>query len=130
MKKTVKVSKSRVKMPETFQEMLEINRQFFLNADEDQVSKYADVLSALRGPDNQNYKAKLAATCPIRRVFLGDKYHESNQRNWELVDQDNEVLLKIRKRLKESHFSRHAAFAFDALGLKWDEVNDLTKESK
>lgn len=110
--------------------MLEINRWFFLNADEDQAAKYADVLSALRGPDNQNYKAKLATTCIIRRAFLGDEHRKSHQNNWEVGDQDSEVLLKTRKSLKESHFSRHAAFAFDALGLYWNDVNDLTKESK
>lgn len=130
MKRIVKVRKPKVTLPETFKEMLEINRWFFLNADEEHASKYADVLSALRGPDNCNQTGKWATTCLIRRAFLGDHYYESNQNGWEIIDQDNKVHLKTRKNLKESHFSRHAQFAFDALELDWNDVNDLAKESK
>lgn len=81
------------------------------------------VLSALRGPDNGDWKLKVATTAVIRHKLGLEK---SNGQF--VVMEDTELAVDYRKNLGDdnSHFVSHAQRAFKALGLKWDALN--TKE--
>lgn len=87
-----------------------------------------DVLTALRGPDDENENDKRATTEVIRYRLFGNAGRESSdgQRNLNgcLYGPDSESYVKIRERLPPSHFKGHAKKAFDALGLSWREVNE------
>jgi hypothetical protein len=77
-----------------------------------------DVLTALRGPDNESYPVKEATTAVIRWHLVGDMSGAGLDSN-----PDSEQLLEIRKELKGNHFKSHVYNAFTALGLEWGEVN-------
>lgn len=82
-----------------------------------------NVLSALRGPDAEdNHELKLATTGVIRYHFLGKT---RGSMHGSTVLPDTEEAAKLRRQYTNvwSHFISHAKDAFEALGLKWDEVN-------
>lgn len=89
-----------------------------------------DILTALRGPDDQDNVVKEATTAVIRwqafprtarvrtvpAVFNGDTESFADSRN--------------RWSASSFHFWRHAGFAFAALGLKWSKINRRRKAAK
>jgi hypothetical protein len=82
-----------------------------------------DVLTALRGPDNDDWDLKDQTTAVIRyaalgRVALGDA--------GAIVHRDHPTYALARQNfgaLYEPHFMGHAKLAFAALGLKWNDYN-------
>jgi len=80
-----------------------------------------NILSALRGPDHEgSYDTKLVTTAIIRSRLLG----KDVGRNTGVVFNSSDTHAEDRRSLSMSiHFLRHARYAFDALGLKWDENN-------
>lgn len=99
----------------TLRQMLAIIDGFFVTQDGEEL---AQVLSATRGPDDDNADKKDVTTAIIRRKAFpknGDYLGVT------LTDfGDNHV---VRKQLSHDHFGNHARRAFEALGLKWDKVN-------
>lgn len=110
-----------------------------------------DVLSALRGPDQDyvllndpspttvndaplkkaGYYAKTATTAFIRAVALPKTAKAITAGIVDLPatfanadHPDNANLARLRQGLIPSHFCRHARNGFAVLGLKWDGVND------
>lgn len=94
----------------------------FLNEGGDQAGKLWDVLSALRGPDDEKTRVrgtKFATTAVIRytmglkrdagipAVICPDKYQWADLRTIHLTDHFGD------------HFMKHAYKAFEALGLDW-----------
>jgi hypothetical protein len=83
------------------------------------------ILSALRGPDDNNSVLKEATTAVIRRHLLGelaDNYGDS------FIDSPDSV--KIRISATRSHFIDHARLAFAALDLKWGKLNEKSRFKK
>lgn len=87
-------------------------------------SKLWCVLTALRGPDNNDDGIKRATTAVIRRK-VGIREDNSGRA---IVNTDSSEYKNTRARLASwfvsSHFLEHAQNAFSALGLKWNEVNE------
>lgn len=102
-----------------------------------------NVLTALRGPDLEdvgklNMRAvKHATTGVIRWHVLGpnagrfvndDEAGVQHEKYGCLYGPDSAAHLEVRKSLAGKsnlfHFFRHARDAFEALGLKWDAVNE------
>lgn len=85
-----------------------------------------DVLTALRGPDNEGLDIKSATTAVIRKAIGLDPYDSGVPAY--VIDSDSEKNVAVRKNMNVhyTHFCSHAYSAFCALGLKWEEVNDLT----
>lgn len=85
--------------------------------------KLWDILSALRGPDDQNAEMKAATTAVIRCKLFGaytiDGIADANI--------DTEEKAESRKRWVVSsisdHFIFHARSAFAALGMVWAQKN-------
>jgi len=87
------------------------------------------VLSALRGPDISHLGDKVdvsikEATTSVIRWKIGVN---KNNAGGAIVKPDSEWALGIRQWLEKEyshhHFVIHAKWAFSALGLKWDELN-------
>jgi hypothetical protein len=79
------------------------------------------ILTALRGPDDGDAEAKVATTGVIRN-HLG-----LNTEIWRfVVCKDKQTYAELRQKCEftSSHFFSHARIAFQALGLKWNEVNE------
>lgn len=88
-----------------------------------------DVLTALRGPDNEDKNIKRATTQVLRWKLLG-KDPNMNIFSGSFVGPDDEGSRRLRiflsgpsGAIELSHFRVHAKRAFAALGLKWGEVN-------
>lgn len=95
----------------------------------DETGALWNVLTALRGPDNEDEDVKRATTEVIRWHFLG-KDPNMDGFSGSFVGPDDEGSRRLRVFLSGpsgaielSHFRGHAKLAFAALGLKWDEVN-------
>jgi hypothetical protein len=94
---------------------------------------FADILSALRGPDDGDAMKKEATTAVIRREFfkrVGYNSAEIADMQWDFhmaIHEDEEILRDWRLHNmgdpETDHFLRHAKNAFQVLGLKWDQVN-------
>ncbi len=88
-----------------------------------------DVVSALRGPDNGLWDLKDATTNVIRYTlgFRQTTLHRGvtlEAQNVFCCNPDSEIFVEIRKNINLfGHFESHCKKAFDALGLKWTEVN-------
>jgi hypothetical protein len=117
---------ARKKKP-TFKDAQNYLRAFFRDARNSEVRLLWDVLSALRGPDYEESVDKDATTAVIREAFLGPKTQvfpadfavdsaERAERRDDMVSGSESY-----------HFLSHARNAFDALGLKWFEVNPPAK---
>lgn len=82
--------------------------------------KLWDILTALRGPDNQDIELKLATTAVIRHAVYGYVNHGGT------AAPDNSIRCAYRAKLDEAgytkdtdHFINHAKDAFKHLNLKW-----------
>lgn len=129
----------------TMNDMLAVVRQFYgdKGIDPAEKKKLWDVLSALRGPDEAEirgfyaYDVKEATTTVIRDAVLGGSTSEAGLAVWEYASIDRDFSGAKDRRTtimpeyalppgvdkRPHHFLGHARNAFDALGLKWDEVN-------
>jgi hypothetical protein len=129
-------TKSKVahKKKPTFKDAQNYLRAFFRDARNSEVRLLWDVLSALRGPDYEGSEDKDATTVVIREAFLGPKTKvfpadfavdsaERAERRKDMVAGD----VPLPEISESYHFYTHARNAFDALGLKWDEVNPPAK---
>lgn len=79
------------------------------------------VLTGLRGPDNKDSMLKSATTEILRRYIIDKLALKANAfRSYDDIER-----VEIRKRLnsEKDHFGFHAIAAFEAVGLKWDELN-------
>lgn len=102
-----------------------------------------DVVTALRGPDLGTHAAKNATTGVIRWHVLGpnagrlmsdDRFVDDDEAGVQhekygcLYGPDSAAHLEVRRSLISQidmhHFRQHARGAFEALGLKWDAVNE------
>lgn len=130
-----KQTKARSRKPTTCKEMLKIIREFFddphdLYVEDDNAGfierkKLWDILCALRGPDNHNSPLKSSTTAVIRMAALGKHSHPVCVADFA---EDEKRSVSLRKTLHgeiEDHFNWHAWMAFEALGLKWDELNEV-----
>lgn len=90
-----------------------------------------DVLSALRGPDVKHYDYKHATTEILRSAAFPSLPYRRIDLPATFAYADKAPLATTRVELAQDnqhyHFREHALKAFDALGLKWSEVNDLSK---
>src|SRR6266498_1616369 len=102
--------------------------------------KVWDILSALRGPDNDKMDVKLATTSVIRYQLLklsGALPEKGilSLPGGPICNEDTPAFVSLRIALSKEymndadkhpafyHFISHAKRAFHSLGLKWDEVN-------
>lgn len=89
------------------------------------------VLTALRGPDDEGdftHDIKASTTAVIRHALFGGRAAWAQSF---VAEPDYEEKAELRRKLlkgplRVSHFLVHALRAFSVLGLKWDEVNDLS----
>lgn len=98
-------------------------RQQFKAADDKTKQQIWHILTALRGPDEENsYMEKESTTAIIRYTVFGKT---SRIRSWADVESDNQKSadFRIQNQFKSYHFRNHAEEAFKTLNLKWDEVN-------
>lgn len=93
----------------------------FLNVNDKAAKDLWWILTALRGPDSHDMTLKAATTCVIRHK-LGIKDGTGNGAS---VVPDNSASVNYRRSVSpnDGHFFYHAADAFRALDLKWDENN-------
>lgn len=107
---------------DTTEKVLEFLRTFFNDdfIDLEERRKLWNVLTALRGPDNQDRESKLACVSLIRRAVAGQSFVDFGGYN----RFDSEEDVEIRRRMPESHFQQHMRWAFAALDLYWHKVND------
>jgi hypothetical protein len=111
----------------------------FLNEDAEGGKKLWDVLTALRGPDD-DYLTKKRSTTSVLRHAIGLTYYGLTGA---IINQDTEEYAKYRATQmpvvisphichplileKWTHFHAHTLAAFQVLGLKWDKVNRTRK---
>jgi hypothetical protein len=80
-----------------------------------------DVMTALRGPDDQDWQVKNATTAVIRDTLM-----RGNTHLWYTSFPDLPDFVEVRRgeeMSSEPHFYCHAQSAFRALGLEWDKLN-------
>jgi hypothetical protein len=79
-----------------------------------------NVITALRGPDDENTFLKEATTAVIRHKVMGGHIPVGA-----IINPDNDVYAKHRRNMdaRYDHFSRHVMYAFDALKLDWNGTN-------
>jgi len=114
----MKTKKKVVRKPKVEAWRAELARivRFLNNPSEDSV-KLWHILTALRGPDSGLDSEKMASTCVIRHA-VGINYGAGGC----IVYPDSPNSPGTRSKLT-GHFKEHVRWAFDDLGLKWDEVN-------
>lgn len=80
------------------------------------------VLSALRGPDERDAELKRASTAVLRYHVLGEEICVALCVE---CGPDAASLAALRRTYRPlgGHFIGHTIQAFDACGLRWDEVN-------
>ena len=91
----------------------------FVNVHDEHSKNLWNVLSALRGPDEDNLGHVKFDTTGVIRHTVGIIPGPT----WMVAVPDAQRYANARKTLEDSHFVIHARRAFIALGLKWDEVN-------
>jgi hypothetical protein len=96
----------------------------FLNKNTDGSKALWDVLSALRGPDSCSDAEKDATTAVVRHTIGLNRYLFGL-----IVDPDRADNIDMRAgwKFRSSHFQSHAKQAFDALDLKWTELNEARR---
>ena len=96
-----------------------------------------DVLTALRGPDDACVSSvvKEATTGVVRYAVLGPTFRHCREGefifNGAIYGWDLPVYVEVRTKMEVevnhfnhfNHFYHHAKWAFEALGLSWDQVN-------
>lgn len=95
--------------------------------------EFWDVISALRGPDMSNCNTLKYATTAVIRKKLGISENAglSSYKDYPSAVQvrikfsDNTIKNNSSDPSLSYHFLNHAQNAFNALCLKWDEVNDV-----
>ncbi len=113
---------------DTMEKMLEVLRVFF-NDDFIEIEerrKLWNVLSALRGPDNEDGAAKLACVSQIRRAVAGQSFTDFG--GYHRFDSQEDA--KIRSKMTNCHFKLHMQAAFEALSLHWYDVNRLNTRDR
>lgn len=101
---------------------LDVVRRTLTGSNNHEALKLWDVLSALRGPDNEDRRQKDCTTAVIRYKLFGS-LKPANQ-GFLVIKKDSSARCNMRKNLNfPPHFYRHAANAFNALGMKWNKVN-------
>lgn len=91
-------------------------------------SELWDILTALRGPDFSDWNGETkAATTAVIRYKLG--LRDGENAAGAICEPDSPKKVEFRKNLIVSgaswHFVSHAQNAFNALDLKWNELNEL-----
>lgn len=117
-----------IKFPASAAEFFDLMRAFFA-APSSQVyildkMKVANVLSAVRGPDNGDPELKKAWALPVRRSLYG---RFAKYVSVPYIDADTDAEVKVRMRPygdDSGHFTDHADIAFNALGLSVPERNN------
>jgi hypothetical protein len=121
----------------TAREMLNEIDNFFVTATDDESVKLAQILAALRGPDDRHEELKYATTAIIRAKAFPKLYKQGhlnegfckyrcNEAIGWVQNEDTPRYLEIRNKyyfLNAHHFLTHAVSAFLALGLEWKKVN-------
>lgn len=132
--------------PKTAQDVVQIIRQFYLDHSDDEFDRAENVtesrklwsmLTALRGPDNGHDDLKEATTIPFRTAFFKEAAKSAGMQTGALVKShslNRERAKNFRLNLytkasgikdnKEIHFINHARLAFNAIGLKWEDINE------
>lgn len=125
-----KLKRSHARKPKTAMEVVEIIRQFFAGQENGGVSykeaeKLWDMLTALRGPDDENFRLKDAVTVPFREAFLGEEAAIMVQQHQGAFTREHrsnkKEHLKIRETMSDGHFRGHLKKAFKAIGLDWNK---------
>lgn len=98
-------------------------RHAYLEMGSYETEKFWDILTALRGPDDENTHVKRATTELIRAAVFGRQagalVYEVALIDW--LDRPEDV--EVRDKMQDSHFRVHAIKAFLALGLNWSSCN-------
>ena len=116
----------RINRPRTADEVFKILREFMAcrgleTISERERERLWDVLSALRGPDNGPAGSKSATTMVIRHAVFG---MNSKVERYADVASDDAGRRDFRITMNMlNHFEEHVRWAFQSLGLKWDEIN-------
>ena len=125
-------------MKEPWQLELERTVHFLNTATDTQSSKLWAVLTALRGPDSENFDEKDSITAVIlhaiglrARAYVAGAVVSADSAEYATTRMLRfPIVLNHRGNLslkKWEHFSFHAKTAFDALGLSWTEANSKEK---
>jgi hypothetical protein len=110
-------------MKRTTRQFIRGLRKTFRETDKKGREEIWDILTALRGPDDGSSTSKNAATCVIRYNVFGKKAMHGFPA---MIHNDSQLDLNNRKTMAGSyHFKSHAENAFKALGLNWNEVNEV-----
>jgi hypothetical protein len=106
---------------DTAEKMVVVLRTFFNDdfIDFEERKELWDILTALRGPDNQDGTVKLACVSQIRRAVAGQSFTDFGA--YHRFDSEEDA--NIRSKMETSHFKLHMHAAFEALGLHWYAVN-------
>jgi hypothetical protein len=100
-------------------------RQQFRTSNGETKEQIWHILTALRGPDDENYDLKNATTGLIRKAVFGNI-----ELTLAIVSKKDYTHYVDRRLSSSGHFASHAAAAFEALGLKWNEVNTPKTKKK
>lgn len=103
-------------------------RQFLTNdeIDSEERRNVWDVLTALRGPDNESlYDIKQNATTVLRYALLGKEGYSLPLGADVFADSDHKSKRRteLEKDADNFHFYNHLKRGFNALSLKWNEEN-------
>lgn len=86
------------------------------------------ILTALRGPDSENYDDKKATTSIIRTKAFGYLDHTLAEFSPEDCESDLKTRIALANEGPNQHFTFHVKEAFIALNLSWNSINDLKEE--
>lgn len=116
-------------------DMLQTLDRFMLKGRETDRRGFYDIITALRGPDAEvgefgDYAPKAAITQPLRYAVFKTGYPGFRGS----ISADTEEFAAKRREIGAVggiyHYVSHAIAAFDAMGMKWNEVNDLDRGRK
>ena len=109
-------------------------RQQFRAANDTTKRQIWNILSALRGPDSENWgigiREKSATTAIIRHKVFGATLENSSVGVSSHPDRQDYADYRKTDNFISSHFSSHTKEAFSALNLKWSEVNTPKTKKK
>ena len=102
--------------------LVELRKQF-KGATPREAREMWNILSALRGPDTvDSHAEKKCTTAVIRMKVLGQSLDGKIPA---IMEKDNSFKAdnRVNIEFESYHFKSHMEYAFEALGLKWNEVN-------